>query len=70
MQLAHCRRRLCPPCRPADMLPKGVREKLLRIAAHVKAKHKEQLRAEEGSRGRNLATRLVLDPVRKMSGAI
>ena len=38
------------PSRPADMLPTGIKEKLLRIAEQVKKKHKEQqAAAQEGS---------------------
>lgn len=41
------------PALPADMLPKGVREKLLHIAQAVKAKHKAleaEAAARDGSR--------------------
>lgn len=44
-----------PPPPLADMLPRGVREKLLVIAQHIKKKHKQQEKekAEGGSGMRN-----------------
>ena len=37
------------PAWPADMLPRGVRDKLLRLAERVKAKHAAQQEAEEAA---------------------
>ena len=43
---------ILPPCHPpADMLPRGVREKLLVIAQHIKKKHKEQQKAAAAAEG-------------------
>lgn len=37
------------PSLPADMLPRGIKEKLLLAAQRIKVKHKAQMAAEEGS---------------------
>lgn len=45
----------------ADMLPRGVREKLLQIAQHIKQKHKaaaEEAAAREGSSRRGMLSGL------------